>query len=144
MPAHHEDDGKPCLRKSLSDSSEKSIHLIMKFGDDFWWRGTLTWIWCEVCSSTIQNNQESNGLISNLWSSHDPKKISPNSSDLSPLARGLSGLGLIELRQFRSTTHRYDMAVTFLCILFSLLVWQVRHYVWTLLWPLVSWFSSTA
>ena len=37
----------------------------------------------------------------------------PNSSDLSPLTRDLSGLGLVELRQFRSTTQGCDMAIVF-------------------------------
>ena len=43
MPACHEDDGKPYLHQSSSGSSGKCPSF-MKFGNDFRWRGTLTWI----------------------------------------------------------------------------------------------------
>ena len=42
------------------------IHPLMKLGNDFGWRGTLTWICGQMRSSTIQNNQKSKGLIFNL------------------------------------------------------------------------------
>ena len=44
----------------------KCVHPLRKLGHDFWWRGTLTSICCHVWSRTIQNNQKSEGLVSNL------------------------------------------------------------------------------
>ena len=44
----------------------EGVHPLMKLWSDFWWRGTLTWIRCQMWCSTIQNNQKSKGFVSNL------------------------------------------------------------------------------
>ena len=47
----------------------------MKFGNDFWWRGTLTWICCQMWCRSIQDNQKSKGFVSNFcWSMHGPRR----------------------------------------------------------------------
>ena len=44
----------------------EGIHPFMKFGNDFRWRGTLTWICCLMCCRSIQNNQKSKDFVSNF------------------------------------------------------------------------------
>ena len=77
----------------------ESVHPFMKFGNDPWWRSTLTWNGCQMCCRSIQNNQKSKGFVSNFgWSMVQKKIRSPNYSARSPLTRDLSGVGCVELQ----------------------------------------------
>ena len=98
MLAYHEDDGRPCLHESPSDSSEMypSTHEVWKMTSD----GEVLLhgyaAKCEVAPSKMFRHPE-------VWSPFfvDPsskKMSSPNASALNPLTRDLSGLGFVELQ----------------------------------------------